>query len=928
MYSIQSADIRIFEKSIVLKYLILIYGFIIISNISFGQKDSYWQQKADFNIDVNLNDSLKTLDGIVRFTYQNNAPDTLTFIWIHLWPNAYKNDRTAFSDQLLENRNTSFYFSDEEKRGYINQINFKVNDIAASIIDNPIHQDIVKLILPTPLLPHSSVKIETPFHVKLPYNYSRGGYIGKSFQITQWYPKPAVYDKSGWHEMPYLDQGEFYSEFGDYEVNITLQKDFKIASTGIFQNELISGNYKTVKYKQPNIHDFAWFADKDFIIEHDSIQLNASNIDVYAYHYFSKSDNWKKGLMFIKNAIKTKSNWVGAYPYHIVSVVESPREGNGGMEYPTITLIDKTDDSKELDAVIYHEVGHNWFYGILGTNERRYPWMDEGINSYYDNRYKKLCYSSDSINIKSGSSLLNNKVPENFEDLLTTSIEALKKDQAINTSSENFNMLNYDLIAYNKTAMWMQLMENKLGQPLLDSIMQTYFQQWKFKHPYPEDFKSIAEEVSHQDLSEQFALLSAKGNLEKQEKKKIRIAAFFNLKNTNQYHYISFLPIAGYNNYDKFMAGGVIHNYSLPTTKLQFLMAPLYSFETKKAAGIGNISYTFYPGSNGQRLVISLNGASFSNNVFVDTTGKRNYLSFNKIAPGIKFVFPNKNANSSITKYIQWKTFFINETNLNFFRDTTLQVDIITYPVSKRYLNQLQFVIENNRVLYPYKGSFISEQGNGFLKFGFTGNYYFNYVKKGGLNVRLFAGKFIYTGAKTYKTAYETDRYHLNMSGANGYEDYTYNNYFAGRNEFEGLSSQQLMIKDGAFKVRSELLSSKIGKTDDWLTAVNFTTTIPDRINPLTVLPIKLPLKIFLDIGTYADAWKTNPSTEKFLYDAGLQLSLLKNTVNIYFPILYSKSFSDYFKSTITEKRFLKTISFSIDIQNISLKTFIPQIPL
>ncbi|RYD83494.1 MAG: hypothetical protein EOP53_00710 [Sphingobacteriales bacterium] len=165
------------------------------------------------------------------------------------------------------------------------------------------------------------------------------------------------------------------------------------------------------------------------------------------------------------------------------------------------------------------------------------------------------------------------------------------------------------------------------------------------------------------------------------------------------------------------------------------------------------------------------------------------------------------------------------------------------------------------------------------------------------------------------------------MTGPKGYEDYNYSNYFYGRNEFEGVATQQIMIRDGAFKVRTDLLSNKIGKTDDWLTALNFTTTIPEKINPLSLLPFKIPIKLFADVGSYSEAWKNNSGTPKILYDAGLQLSILKNTINIYVPLVYSKVYNDYFKSTITEKRFLKNISFSIDVQNISLRKLIPQSP-
>jgi len=138
-----------------------------------------------------------TLNGNISMRYKNNSPDTLHYIWIHLWPNAYKNDRTALSDQLLGNGRTDFYFSKEENKGYINRLNFKVDDEVAEIKDHPRHQDIVQLILPKPLAPGTSITIQTPFNVKIPHVFSRSGHVGNSFQLTQWYPKPAVYDKKG-----------------------------------------------------------------------------------------------------------------------------------------------------------------------------------------------------------------------------------------------------------------------------------------------------------------------------------------------------------------------------------------------------------------------------------------------------------------------------------------------------------------------------------------------------------------------------------------------------------------------------------------------------------------------------------------------------------------------------------------------------------
>ena len=159
------------------------------------------------------------------------------------------------------------------------------------------------------------------------------------------------------------------------------------------------------------------------------------------------------------------------------------------------------------------------------------------------------------------------------------------------------------------------------------------------------------------------------------------------------------------------------------------------------------------------------------------------------------------------------------------------------------------------------------------------------------------------------------------MTGPNGYEDYTYSDYFVGRNNFEGLASQQIMLRDGGFKIRTDLLADKVGKSDDWLIAANFGSSIPDRINPLSLLPIKIPLKIFADIGTYAEAWKPGAGSDRFLFDAGLHIPLFKETINIYIPLVYSRVYKDYILSTLPKKnRLLKTLSFTIDISNLDLK--------
>ncbi|HEX7903918.1 MAG TPA: M1 family metallopeptidase, partial [Chitinophagaceae bacterium] len=791
--------------------LVLVCGQLTMIN----SQTPYWQQQVNYSINVSLNDKDHSLDGFERIEYINNSPDTLKFIWFHLWPNAYKNDKTAFSDQLLENGNTKFYFSDKEQKGYINHLDFKVNNSTATTEDHPQHIDIVKLILPTPLAPGQKTIISTTFHVKLPYNFSRGGHDGQSYQVTQWYPKPAVYDKQGWHPMPYLDQGEFYSEFGDFDVNITVPKNYVVAATGDLQTaaekewlksrssydwkpvtikEKIKGGgvkttlqlfpqsdkeTKTLEYKQNNVHDFAWFADKRFIVDQDTCQLSTGKvIDVYSYYTTLHKENWSKSVQFIKDGTRHYSKLVGEYPYHQVSVVQGPESFGGGMEYPTITVISPVKTTAALDRVIAHEIGHNWFYGILASNEREHPWMDEGINSFYESSYS--LHKDAHYNQRNEQALLETFIAE-------------KKDQPIETTSENFSAINYGLVAYYKTSRWMNWLEQYLGPSDFQKGMQEYYRQWQFKHPQPEDLKKVLENTSGKNLDSAFSLLIKKGNLPGTA----RTGTAFQLPygamrsvNYGKQNIITVLPALGFNSYDKLMLGLHITNLKLSPNRLLFLFSPLYGTGSKSFAGIGFVNYSFYPDGIFRKIDLGISGARFSIDQFTTPEDKKIFMGVQKIVPAIRFTFKEKNPRSTFYQYLQFKSFLIGEDGLRFSRDSiftptdTIIVNNYRTAREQRTLHQLALVIENNRALYPYRGELKIEQGEDFIRSGFTGNYFFNYPKEGGLQVRFFAGKFFYTSPKTVSKEFATDRYHLNMTGPNGYEDYTYSDYFAGRNKF------------------------------------------------------------------------------------------------------------------------------------------------
>ena len=948
------------------KLLILFLLFFYQLPIANCQLTGYWQQQVNYKIEVTLNDVDHSLDGFVKMEYTNNSPDTLFFIWIHCWPNAFKNDKTAYTDQALENGSTAFYFSNADKRGYINRLDFKVNGEVAKTEDHPQHQDIIKLILPEPIAPKSTATIQTPFHVKLPFNFSRGGHDGQSYQITQWYPKPSVYDRKGWHPMPYLDQGEFYAEFGNYDVQITLPDNYLLAATGEIQNEneklwlknkkpvsrelqpkKVPGKKavleevqipsslktKTIRFLQNNVHDFAWFADKTYSYKTDTLQLPSGKIITTSVFYYNENKElWANSIAMTKRAILAKTNLLGEYPYNVVTVVDG---GNGGgMEYPTITLLNDGGSEKMLDFVIHHEVGHNWFQAILGTNERVHPWMDEGMNTYYDNRYMLQQYGNTNPDIiQTDASFIKNRIPDDMQHTLLQTVTAVKKDQPIETTSEQFNIFNYNMIAYVKTGEWMKLLENELGKSLFDSCMQEYYRRWKFKHPYPEDFKQVMEEVSARNLDATFLLLTKKGDLKKSTlKKDIRFTTFFNFKNTDKHNYIAVTPVIGINQYDKLMLGAVLHNYSLPLNKFKFVAAPLFAFNSSQVNGIGRMSYSWFPDNRFSKIDLSVNGSVFSSKQSLDTTGAKVFERYYKVSPSLKFFF-NHDARSSKVSSLDFRTYIIGEKNFTNYEYIAGSDSVAVYPTAfintSRYLNQLTYSMANYRKLYPYNYQLQVQQGEGFYRVNVTGQYFFNYANGGGLQARIFAAKFGYIGDKKFSSYL----YQPKLLGGTGEDDYAYSSYFIGRSASSsnpelpvannGIGGQQIMIQNGGgFKLRMDRYSYLYGQSEDWIAAINLNSTLPKAL-----FPLKIPLRVFLDVGTYAEAWQKDAVTNKLLYIGGLQLSLFKDVLNIYAPLIYSKIYKTTLKTDPDQNKFLKRITFSIDIQNINLKKLIPQVP-
>lgn len=510
--------------------LILTSSWICWATVCASAQNAYFQQEVNYVINVTLDDKAHTVTGDIAFEYVNHSPNTLSEIWVHVWPNAFKNRRSAYCKQTLRQGSGKFYFAPDSSLGACKLLDFTVNGARAEWKYDPRHPDIARITLPQPLAPEARVTIATPFSVKVPASFSRLGHVGTSYQMTQWFPKPAVYDREGWHAMPYLNQGEFYSEFGNFDVQITLPDNYVVGATGQLQTEsewaflrqkeaetrkaiadlkqnpppvlkgkkkkeeqdpfpASSSTLKTIRYKAEKVHDFAWFADKRFYVLKDTARL-ASGKTVDCWGMFTKSDfnYWEKGAFYVKRAVEFYSQHVGEYPWPQATAVHSALSAGGGMEYPMITVIGNSGSGRALDNVITHEVGHNWFYGLLATNEREHPWMDEGMNSYYEQRYMRTYYGSDGLDVGIPKSLYDPEVYGSFNELGILALARIGANTPGDLNSDKMTNVAYGLQVYMKTAHCLRWLENAVGTEKFDAAMKAYYRDWHFKHPRPIDF--------------------------------------------------------------------------------------------------------------------------------------------------------------------------------------------------------------------------------------------------------------------------------------------------------------------------------------------------------------------------------------------------------------------------------------------------------
>lgn len=457
---------------------------------------------ANYAIDVTLDDERKTLTGREVLTWRNTSPNALRELRFHLYLNAFKNNWSTFMREG-GSRHRSFWVS-AGGWGWIDITSLKTQegkDLTQDIEfihpddNNEVDQTVIRVPLATPVMPNQTISLFLDFIAKLPRIIARTGYARDFLMVGQWFPKIGVYESVGqryatvgsWNCHQFHANSEFYADFGNYDVNITLPRKYVVGASGTQWAEHDNGNNtKTVSFHAEDVHDFAWTASPHFVDIKDTWQNVAIRVLMQPQHIHQA----KRYLKSVRAALDYFNANVGPYPYSTLTIVDPPSDGiaAGGMEYPTLITVETVwgmpDGVLLPELVTVHEFGHQYWYGMSASNEFEEAWLDEGVNQYYEGRIMAAAYGEQTSYLD----LFGLRVGD--QEFMRAAYTGLSNPSLAPpaTLAWRFPAGSYDVLTYDKTATVLATLERMIGRAAMDSIMKTFFRRWRFRHPSGKDF--------------------------------------------------------------------------------------------------------------------------------------------------------------------------------------------------------------------------------------------------------------------------------------------------------------------------------------------------------------------------------------------------------------------------------------------------------
>jgi hypothetical protein len=468
----------------------------------------YWQQHVDYTMEVDMDVENYQYTGTQKLVYTNNSPDELNRVYFHLYFNAFQpgsemdmrlqNIADPDGRMVDSNKQSRIASLSPSEIGYLHATSLTQDGQKVSFSEEG---TILVVNLAKPIPSGGKTTFDMEFKGQVPVQIRRSGRNNKdgvALSMSQWYPKLAEYDFEGWHADPYIAR-EFHGVWGDFDVKLTIDKNYTVGGSGYLQNpNEIGHGYETpgtkVKtkgktltwhFKAPMVHDFMWAADPEYV--HDTLQMENGPTLHFLYKNNEKyKETWEKVQPLTAKAMRFFSKNIGEYPYKQYSVIQG---GDGGMEYAMSTLITGGDKPGSVIGTMIHELAHSWFQHILATNEAKHEWMDEGFTTFI-------------------SSLCSNQILEkNKENPFESSYRGYYylvgsgKEQPQTTHADRYNENTpYGIAAYSKGSIFLSQLGYIIGQDKLMETLRKYYEDFKFKHPVPNDIKRTAEKVSGMEL--------------------------------------------------------------------------------------------------------------------------------------------------------------------------------------------------------------------------------------------------------------------------------------------------------------------------------------------------------------------------------------------------------------------------------------------
>jgi len=499
-----------------------------------GDPGTLSPRNASYEVEVTLDPDTKMLDGRQTLTWRNTQEQPTDELWFHLYWNAWKNNRSTWvlearrrgrGDRFKKVARDDWSYLEVRTVRLLPGMGYAESDLTSSMRfespddGNPDDRTVLVVPLPTPVGPGETVKVEMAWRAKIPRTFSRTGFRGNYFFFAHWFPKLGVFEEEGWNCHQFHAGTEFYSDYGIYDVQMTVPGNFVLGATGkqVERKENTDGTV-TYAYHQDDVHAFSWATSPDFLLREKRFEEpGLPPVDMLLMIQPEHLDQVERHFKATEACLLNYGKWFGAYPYdHLTIVDPAYGSGSGGMEYPTFFTCGSSYFNPfgggSPEGVTIHECGHQFWFGVVGNNEFEFAWIDEGLNSFSDARTTEVTYGRNKL-VRRYLSLPNARrgfLPVLFDDIeRSREVDGNGLDRyrlaatsdVPDTPTYQYFPATGGAISYSKTAIWLHTLERYLGWETLQKILATFYERWKFKHPRPRDFFDIANEVSGEDLN-------------------------------------------------------------------------------------------------------------------------------------------------------------------------------------------------------------------------------------------------------------------------------------------------------------------------------------------------------------------------------------------------------------------------------------------